>query len=119
MRGTGTMVPRIKIQRPSTSSLPDEIVLMGTGNDFNDLDPSESPRPRHHEGQFGGFQERPGGDMDERPISWDDRAAFLMGEKTSSWDERMKWWKLYSMHFLFMWNSRTFEYVSVSLYPVL
>lgn len=36
------------------------------------------------------------------------------GEKRTSWEERMKWWKVYALHFLFMWNSRTFEYVSVS-----
>lgn len=35
-----------------------------------------------------------------------------MGED-ERWDERMGWWKVYWMHFLFMWNSRTFEYVSV------
>jgi iron-regulated transporter 1 len=28
--------------------------------------------------------------------------------------ERLKWWKVYAMHFLFSWNSRTFENVSVS-----
>lgn len=28
--------------------------------------------------------------------------------------ERTKWWKIYMLHFLFMWNTRTFEYVSVS-----
>ena len=34
--------------------------------------------------------------------------------KTTLKDERWKWWKVYAMHFLFMWNSRTYEYVSVS-----
>jgi hypothetical protein len=28
--------------------------------------------------------------------------------------KRLKWWKVYAMHFLFSWNSRTFENVSVS-----
>ncbi|KAJ5041278.1 uncharacterized protein L3040_005826 [Drepanopeziza brunnea f. sp. 'multigermtubi'] len=26
-----------------------------------------------------------------------------------------RWWKIYSLHFLFMWNIRTFEYVSIVL----
>jgi hypothetical protein len=30
--------------------------------------------------------------------------------------ERLKWWKVYAMHFLFSWNSRTFENVSVSAF---
>ena len=34
--------------------------------------------------------------------------------KTPIAGERWKWWKVYAMHFLFMWNSRTYEYVSVS-----
>ncbi|KAH7327182.1 Ferroporti-1 [Rhexocercosporidium sp. MPI-PUGE-AT-0058] len=29
--------------------------------------------------------------------------------------ERTKWWKIYMLHFLFMWNTRTFEYVSIIL----
>lgn len=29
--------------------------------------------------------------------------------------DRMKWWKVYSLHFLFMWNMRTYEYASVSV----
>jgi iron-regulated transporter 1 len=36
------------------------------------------------------------------------------GGRGTSWEERLKWWKMYALHFLFMWNSRTFEYVSVS-----
>lgn len=91
-----------------------EIVLLGTGNEYI----AESPtRHRHHDNhagddRFGGFDERQNGNLDERNISWDDRAAFLIGGKGN---ERMRWWKVYAMHFLFMWNSRTFEYVSVSV----
>lgn len=45
----------------------------------------------------------------------DDFMSILSVEgKVSSWDERTKWWKVYAMHFLYMWNSRTYEYVSVS-----
>lgn len=33
--------------------------------------------------------------------------------KMSPREERLKWWRIYAMHFLFSWNSRTFEYVSV------
>ena len=32
---------------------------------------------------------------------------------TSRAEERMKWWKVYALHFLFMWNTRTYEYASV------
>lgn len=28
--------------------------------------------------------------------------------------ERWKWWKVYCLHFMFMWNHRTLEYASVS-----
>lgn len=34
--------------------------------------------------------------------------------KRLSWEKRLKWWKVYGLHFLFMWNSRMFEFVSVS-----
>ena len=48
----------------------------------------------------------------ESSVSW---VSSEMGEeKRTSWEERMKWWKVYALHFLFMWNSRTFEFVSVS-----
>lgn len=39
----------------------------------------------------------------------DDRRGLKKGE-------RLKWWKVYAMHFLFSWNSRTFENVSVSTF---
>ncbi|KAF4628702.1 hypothetical protein G7Y89_g9454 [Cudoniella acicularis] len=29
--------------------------------------------------------------------------------------DKWKWWKVYAMHFLFTWNSRTYEYVSIFL----
>ncbi|KAK0114335.1 hypothetical protein ONS95_013827 [Cadophora gregata] len=29
--------------------------------------------------------------------------------------ERKKWWRIYFLHFAFMWNTRTFEYVSIIL----
>lgn len=32
---------------------------------------------------------------------------------TSRAEERMKWWKVYALHFLFMWNTKTYEYASV------
>lgn len=34
--------------------------------------------------------------------------------KAPSVIEKSKWLKVYALHFLFMWNSRTYEYVSVS-----
>lgn len=104
------MVPRIKIQRPSTSSLPDEIVLWGIGTEFIDTSSRDTSRHRQHD-EIAGRDQLHGVSLDESPISWNDGAAF-MGED-ERWDERMGWWKVYWMHFLFMWNSRTFEYVSV------
>jgi hypothetical protein len=44
----------------------------------------------------------------------DSLSVFSLEGKASSWDDRIKWWKVYVMHFLYMWNSRTYEYVSVS-----
>ncbi|TVY38510.1 Solute carrier family 40 member, partial [Lachnellula occidentalis] len=35
--------------------------------------------------------------------------------KATQQTERAKWWKVYLMHFLFMWNSRTYEYASIFL----
>ena len=37
------------------------------------------------------------------------------GRRVVKKGERLKWWKVYAMHFLFSWNSRTFENVSVSV----
>lgn len=33
----------------------------------------------------------------------------------STKDEKWKWWKVYALHFLFMWNTRTYEYASILL----
>lgn len=41
----------------------------------------------------------------------DDQASRDRGSTSTS--ERRKWWRVYAMHFLFMWNIRTYEYVSV------
>jgi hypothetical protein len=41
----------------------------------------------------------------------------LVGEvqtKAIARAQRWKWWKVYALHLLFMWNSRTYEYASVS-----
>jgi len=32
----------------------------------------------------------------------------------SAQDEKEKWRKIYALHFLFMWNTRTYEFASVS-----
>ena len=34
--------------------------------------------------------------------------------KMSAQDEKEKWRKIYALHFLFMWNTRTYEFASVS-----
>ena len=52
--------------------------------------------------------------MDELESSMSEMSSEHDGDGRTSWEERMKWWKIYALHFLFMWNSRTFEYVSVS-----
>jgi hypothetical protein len=30
-------------------------------------------------------------------------------------EKRTKWWKIYTLHLLFMWNTRTYEYASIVL----
>ena len=37
-----------------------------------------------------------------------------VNEKISAQDEKEKWRKIYALHFLFMWNTRTYEFASVS-----
>ncbi|KAI9048413.1 hypothetical protein LZ554_007249 [Drepanopeziza brunnea f. sp. 'monogermtubi'] len=45
----------------------------------------------------------------------------LLGDRTAAAREfpvvagETRWWKIYGLHFLFMWNIRTFEYVSIVL----
>lgn len=40
------------------------------------------------------------------------------GRLMDGWeDEQSKWWKLYVLHFLFMWNMRTYEFATVGNIP--
>lgn len=116
----GISIPRIHIRHPTADTDLSNVVL-GTGNEFVDFDASESPRLRHHEHDHDHDHDifSPSEDelnLDERVRDWNENTdlGFVFGEKRLGWEERMKWYKVYAMHFLFMWNSRTFEYVSVS-----
>jgi len=61
-------------------------------------------------------------DDDERVTRTFPQERFLVDElgfgdesiKVRVVGERAKWWKIYTMHFMFMWNTRTYEYASVS-----
>ncbi len=55
---------------------------------------------------------------DAEEMLWVDEHELLEDMKVvkksnSRAEERMKWWKVYALHFLFMWNTRTYEYASV------
>jgi len=93
------MLPRIHIRGPSDASDASEVAFVGTGNEFIDLDTTESPRQRHldHEEHFHGSGERQSEDLQlrERVRSWSDEAGFGMEEKKSGWDVRIKWYKVY------------------------
>jgi len=39
-----------------------------------------------------------------------------IGRKLSRTEERKKWWKVYALHFLFVWNTRGYEFASVCAY---
>lgn len=108
------MVPRIEITRPSKSEEPEDVVWRSRAGDQRSDSNDEEPRYRFTEWDDEGkrySQET----IDELESSVSGISTEEGGERRTSWEERMKWWKVYALHFLFMWNSRTFEYVSVSL----
>lgn len=97
------MVPRITIQRPSVSSNDSFVAWDGMRNGF-----VASGVRADDAGDWRRSQ-----DVDDEEGIWREGGNFEI-ERKSRGGERMKWWKVYAMHFLFMWNSRTYEYVSVS-----
>jgi len=107
------MVPRIEITRPSKSEAPDDAVWRSRAREQMSDTSDEEPRYRFTDWDEEGkrySQET----IDELESSVSGMSSELGGKKRTSWEDRMKWWKVYALHFLFMWNSRTFEYVSVS-----
>jgi hypothetical protein len=48
---------------------------------------------------------------------WDEEELVMEEENftrdASVKEERWKWWRVYALHFLFVWNTRTYEYASV------
>jgi hypothetical protein len=108
-----TMVPRIEITRASKSEdAEDPVWRRRAGEQMSDAK-DEEPRYRFTEWDEDGTrysQET----VDELDSSISGLSSEMGGERRTSWEERAKWWKVYALHFLFMWNSRTFEYVSVS-----
>jgi len=102
------MVPRIEITRPSKSESPeDDVWRRGPWQQMSKAD-GVSRQPDWDEDGKRYSQESM---VDELESSVSGMSSDQDGK--TSWEERMKWWKVYALHFLFMWNSRTFEYVSV------
>jgi hypothetical protein len=104
------MVPRIEITRPSKGEAPEDAVWRRRAGAL--MSDANGDVPGHPDWDDEGkrySQET----VDELDSSVSGMSSEMGGEKKTSWEERMKWWKIYALHFLFMWNSRTFEYVSV------
>jgi hypothetical protein len=97
------MVPSIWVHRPSNEN----VVLVDTFNDSIAGDESlmqdSGVRPRENDEM-----------MDPDDFGMNEVPNIHRPRKMSAREERMKWWRIYAMHFLFSWNSRTFEYVSVA-----
>jgi len=76
-------------------------------------------RHRHHEIMTG--NEPRGGNREavQDTDAVTEASIDTLSEKAPSGIGKSKWWTVYAMHFLFMWNSRTYEYVSVSQAPQL
>jgi hypothetical protein len=93
--------------------LPDSSTGLGVEN-FENGSPKDN-RP--------GFKHDHDGERVENEMLGDEledfrESAALSGypnrQSRSKRGERWKWWKMYTLHFLFMWNTRTYEYASVS-----
>jgi iron-regulated transporter 1 len=102
------MVPTIEITRPSRSDAPEEAGWTRPGQEVNDASDGDAEEDWDGEGKRD--SEETIDDL-ESSISGLSSEASVVGK--TSWEERLKWWKVYALHFLFMWNSGTFEYVSV------
>jgi hypothetical protein len=102
------MVPRIEVTRPSNSEASEDApsaepggAVIDANDDYSWADWGRGMRRKSQE------------TIDELESSVSGLSSEEGGMERTSWEERMKWWKVYALHFLFMWNSRTFEYVSV------
>jgi hypothetical protein len=102
------MVPTIEVTRPSNSESPEDASWSRPGGEMNDANYGDA---------WADWDE---GEKRKSDVTIDDLESSVSGfssetgDQKTAWEERMKWWKVYALHFLFMWNSRTFEYVSVS-----
>lgn len=106
------MVPRIEISSPSKSEAPRDVDWGRAANEMNDAN-AEVPRHGYDDWEREGKRDSEDS-MDELESSLSRLSSDGSEGKGTKWEERVKWWKVYALHFLFAWNSRTFEYVSVS-----
>jgi hypothetical protein len=108
------MVPRTENSSPIPnlkSEAPGDVVWRATGSEMND---ANDVVPRHGYDDWEREEKRDSEDsMDELESSLSGLSSDGSEGKGTKWEERLKWWKVYALHFLFAWNSRTFEYVSV------
>ena len=85
----------------------EELVLKGGSEDVT--------RPVHGERYLGDDTEgedEDGNGLDEMEFLDEGIEGSFLGHSTQGGD-RAKWWKVYALHFLFMWNTRMYEYASV------
>ncbi len=105
------MVPRIGISTSSKREVPGDASSTGTRNEID-----EATDEVMHD--YADMDEAGKRYSEETIDGIESSVSFLSSEgdggKGTRWEERLKWWKVYALHFMFMWNSRTFEYVSVS-----
>jgi iron-regulated transporter 1 len=101
------MVPRITLQRPSVSSNGSYVAWNGMGNEWD----ASGGRRADAEWDADGVERGSQDSYEEGSVK-----SFVIERRNKGGGERAKWWKVYALHLLFMWNSRTYEYVSVSYY---
>ncbi len=104
------MIPRIHVTHPGEH-------VFGTGNEFVNVH-QDVLRHRNQDSPVVTTKESKDVFVGVAETGlWDGEEG--MEKEDEGWlgRERWKWWKIYGMHFLFMWNSRGFEYVSVSSFP--
>lgn len=102
-------MPTIEITRPSRSDVPEDAGWTRPGQEMNDASDGEAEEDWDGEGKRNSEET-----IDDLESSISGLSSEEEEKGRTSWEERLKWWKVYALHFLFMWNSRTFEYVSVS-----
>jgi hypothetical protein len=108
------MVPRIEISTPtpSRSDAPRDVDWPRSGDETDDA--NDEVAMQQYDDWDGEGKRDSGETIDELESSVSGLSSEGSEGRRPKWEERMKWWKVYALHFLFMWNSRTFEYVSVS-----